>query len=95
MLLDAPHIADFLALRDTRQFKIDQRLLRANAQRIPKDYRVNDQVCVRALPKGRKMNMPWEGPFPVIRVHTNGALTYARPNGAHERLSIRHIKPST
>ncbi len=94
MLLDIPFIADYMAIRNARQLKIDQRLLRANSKRKPRDFAVNDNIYVRNYTAVSKLDPAWEGPFPIIQVHTNGTVTFARPNGVHERRNIRQIKPA-
>ena len=94
MQLNLPFIADFLAIRNARQLKIDHRLLRANAHRKPRDFAVNDNIYVRNHTAKSKLDAPWEGPFPIRRVHTNGTVTFERPNGVFDRQNIRHIKPA-
>ena len=93
MLLDIPFAADFIALRNARQLKIDQRLLAANSSRRPKEFKVNDNVYVRHHTAQSKLDDMWEGPFKIVTVHTNGNVTVERPNGIHQRIHIRHIKP--
>lgn len=93
MLVNIPYVADFLALRNSRQLQIDKRLLRANQSRIPRDYQVNDLVYARNNNATNKLDPVWIGPFPVTRVHTNGTITFARPHGVVERRNIRQIKP--
>ena len=93
MLLDIPFAADFIALRNARQLKIDQRLLAANSSRRPKEFKVNDNVYVRHHTAQSKLDDMWEGPFKIVTVHTNGNVTVERSNGIHQRIHIRHIKP--
>ena len=44
MFLDIPLHTDLILLNKFRQNKINQRLLKANAKHITKDYRVGDQI---------------------------------------------------
>ena len=94
MLVNIPYIADFLALRNARQLQIDKRLLRANAKRIPKDFKINDLIYARNNAAKYKLDPVWLGPFPITRVHTNGTVTFARPRGVLERRNIRQLKPA-
>ena len=49
ILLDIPLHADLILLNKFRQNKINQRLLKANAKHIAKDYQVGDQIyCLTA-----------------------------------------------
>ena len=38
------------------------------------------------------MKKAWDGPFKILRVHTNGTVTVERGR-IHERITIRRIKP--
>jgi hypothetical protein len=94
MLMNIPYIADFIALRNARQLKINQRLLHANRKRPPHDFQVNQQVMLRNSNMQSKLSTSWLGLYPVIRVHTNGTITVALPNGVHDRRNIRQFKPA-
>ena len=93
MLLDIPLLADILTLHAACQAQIDNRLLRANSRRTHYDYKVGDLVYVaRARQPGDKARLMYDGPFPIIRVHTNNTVTLLRDNVIHDRLSICHLK---
>ena len=94
MFMDIPIIADVLQLRKERQAKVDERLLKANAKRKPHDYKIGEEIYVkRPLKPGDKLHPRYQGPFPIIQVHTNGMVTVRRSNGIEERVNIRCIKP--
>jgi len=93
MLVNIPFVADFLALQNSRQLQIDKRLLRANASHISHDYKVNDLIMARDNSANSKLAPVWIGPFPISQIHTNGNVTFRRPNGVIERRNIRQIKP--
>ena len=93
MQLDIPFVTDFLALHNSRQLKIDQRLLRANASRKPKDFSVNDNIYVRKHAPKSKLDPIWEGLFPIRKAHTNGALTFERSSGVYDHQNVHHGKP--
>ena len=93
MFLNIPIIADLITITHNRQAVIDQRLLRANARRIRYDYRTGENVYVSLHRKANeKLKLQYDGPFPILRVHTNNTVTIQRGK-IHERVSIRHIKP--
>jgi len=93
MLVNIPHIADFLALRNTRQLQINKRLLRANALHIPYDFQVNDLIMAWNNSASFKLDPVWIGPIPITRVQTNGTVPFSRPHGVLEHRNIRQIKP--
>ena len=94
MYLDVPLIADILTLTQARQAKIDKRLLRVNASRSHHDYAVGEQVyVVRPHDSRDKATLLYDGPFPIVRVHTNNTVTLQRKPHQFQRLTIRRIKP--
>ena len=94
MFLDLPFVADLIAIQKMRQRQVDMRLIRANAQRISKDWKVGDMVLVRGSTKSSDKAYPrFRGAYPIIRVHTNGNVTVRHNNGVEERVNIRRIKP--
>jgi transposase InsO family protein len=94
MLLEIPYIADLLLLQQNRQALIDYNVLRENNRRIRHDYAINDLV-LEIMPKDKrpKMGIRMQGPYRVLRVHTNGTLTIERSQGVEERVNIRNFKP--
>ena len=92
MLLNIPLIADFEMLRQKRQALIDRNLIAANRKRISHDYQPGQQV-LKAIYSPSKMQPSFEGPFDIIRAHTNGTITIRRANGVEERLNIRRVRP--
>lgn len=94
MLLDIPLIADIQTLTQARQAKIDQRLLRANQKRRPRDFRIGQQVYLeRPRKPGDKLKPLFTGPHDIVRVHVNGTVTLRRGPNLLERVNIRRIKP--
>ena len=94
MLLDIPFIADILAIQENRQHLVDKRLLRANAQRVRHDYAVGDLVWKREyLGLSDKLKPTVTGPYPIVRVHTNGTVTLRLNDHVLERINIRRIRP--
>ena len=92
MLLNIPLIADFETLRQQRQALIDRNLIAANRKRISFDYQPGQQV-LKAIYKPNKMQPSFEGPYPILRGHTNGTITIQRTNGVEERINIRRVRP--
>ena len=94
MFLDIPLIADIIAIQRNRQLLVDKRLLRENAKRIRHDYAVGDQVWKRKyLGFSDKLLPSVEGPYEIVRVHTNGTVTIQLSDRVQERINIRRVKP--
>ena len=94
MFLRIPLFADVKTLADLRQMQVDRRLMKVNAKRVQHDYAVGERVLVRKSYRvGNKLRPRAEGPFQILRVHTNGTITILRPRGIHERINIRRMKP--
>jgi hypothetical protein len=55
---------------------------------------IGKNIYVRNGQMMSEIKPPWEGPFPIIRVHTNGTVTFRRPNLIEERRNICQIKPA-
>jgi hypothetical protein len=95
MFLDIPFIADILTISELRQTKTDNRLLAANAKRIHHEFTVGEHVYIlRPRTASDKLKTVYQGPYPIIQVHTNNTVTLQR-GPVHERVSIRRIKPSS
>ena len=85
---------DWDKVRRTRNANTARSTARENASRIPYRYAAVQQVLVKLDPSDRrwKLNAPFEGPFPIIRVYGNGTVRIQR--GAYdETIHIRRIKP--
>ena len=96
MILNIPLVADIITLNQFRQARVDERVLKANAKRIPHDFAVGEQVYVRrAYGPGEKAKPVCAGPYPITRVHTNNNVTVQIRPGVTDRFTIRRIKPST
>ena len=94
MFLDLPFVADLLSLQRIRQGQIDGRLLKANAKRLSRDWKVDEQVLIRnAVGAGDRLKPTFRGPYRILTTHTNGNVTVRHPNGIQERIHIRRLKP--
>jgi transposase InsO family protein len=94
MLMNIPYIADFIALRNQRQLKIDKALVKENARRVSHDYQPGQQVWMKSV-DAKKLHPEWVGPYPIETVHTNGNVTIRINNHITKRMTIRNVKPYT
>ena len=94
MHLDIPLIADVHVLRDIRQAKIDERLLRSNASRVRHEWKVGQWAHVKKLYESKHKARPVYGPKRrIVQVHTNGTVSVQIRPGVVERYNIRRLKP--
>jgi len=92
MHLNIPIVVDILAITRRQQLQTDQRLARENRGRSHHEFEVGQLVYVNNHhTSSHKLKVAWKGPYPILRVHTNGTVTIQRGQ-VHERLSIRRIK---
>ena len=97
MLLDIPYVADLITLRNKRQLRIDENLRKENNRRRNYDYQVGEQVYELTKikdPLFSKIRVQTRGPYPILRVHTNGTVTIRRTNQVVDRVNIRHLRPA-
>jgi hypothetical protein len=65
---------------------------RENSRRIEHQYKEGDKVLINRPGILRKMSTPREGPYTVIKVHTNGTVRVQRGPVA-SRINIRRLTP--
>lgn len=92
MLLDVPLLVNLLDVRDRRQVSVDSNLLRVNNKRTSYDYQPGQQV-LKKRHEINKLGERWDGPYDILRVHTNGNVTIELMEGVSERINIRRVKP--
>ena len=89
MHLNIPLISNVFTLQKLRQARIDERLLRANSKRIPRDYAIGDSIYKKVLYNSSDKAKPvYDGPYRITRVHTNGTVTIALNPNTTERINI-------
>ena len=97
MLLDVPYVADLITLRNKRQLRIDENLRQENNRRRNYDCAVGDNVYELTKIKNplfSKIRIQAQGPYPIVRVHTNGTVTVQRTNQVVDRVNIRRLRPA-
>ena len=91
MIWNLPHIADWRYIQQRKQDMINKNNERENSKRIEHDYAVGDKILKR-ISNTYKLERSKEGPYEIVRVHTNGTVTIQ--NGAMtEQLNICQIDP--
>ena len=68
--------------------------LRENRSRIEHDYATGDKVYVIVKDIQRKLSPVKQGPFTIVKIHTNGTVTIRRSPRVTERINIRRLHPA-
>ena len=91
MVFNIKHEANWKAIVDRKQRKIDKNNKYENAKRIAHDYKVGDKVLLERH-QARKMERPYDGPYVIPNVYTNGTVTIKK-GAVYQRHNIRRIQP--
>lgn len=91
MILNIPYQVDLIQLQQSRQQKIDDRLIKANAKRNHIDYQPGMMVYVLTARKS-KLDPVYKGPYKIINTHTNGTVTICLTPYVTDRVNIRRLK---
>ena len=92
MLFDIPYIANWSEIGKRRQQQVDKSCDLKNKQRLDFDYRVGQKALLIKDGKLRKAEDPYEGPYVITDVYTNGTVRIQRGT-LNERLNIRRLHP--
>ena len=79
-------------LSQRRQQQIDENVQRTNARRIQHNYSIGDRVMVVEYDP-IKLDTKKRGPFPIVRVFTNGTVRLQIANHVQETFNIQTIWP--
>jgi hypothetical protein len=91
MIFNIKHEANWKAIVDRKQRKINKNNKYENAKRIAHDYKVGDKVLLERH-QARKMERPYDGPYVITNVYTNGTVT-VKKGAVYQRHNIRRIQP--
>ena len=91
MIFNIKHEANWKAIVDRKQRKINKNNKYENARRIAHDYKVGDKVLLERH-QARKMERPYDGPYVITNVYTNGTVTIKK-GAVYQRHNIRRIQP--
>jgi hypothetical protein len=93
MIWDIAHVADWQYIKQRKQLLINKNNINENKKRIDYDYAVGESI-MKIKAGTLKMEQPREGPFPILRVHSNGTITIQK-GPIEERLNVRQVLPYT
>ena len=92
MVLPIMFKAEWANIVQCKNEQIQRNNARENSKRIEHTYQVGDKVLVNRPGILRKLTAPREGPYTVIKVHTNGTVRIQRGPVA-TRINIRRLTP--
>ena len=75
MILPIKFEADWALIEQQKQLSIDKSNERENKTRREHEYQVGDKILLAKPGKLRKLTQPYEGPYDVTRVFTNGTIS--------------------
>ena len=93
MLVNLQFVADWQAILRRKQAQVDKDNIRENSKRISHDYRPGDQILLIKDGHFRKLDEPYQGPFPITDVYVNGTVRIQRSTTVSEMINIRRITP--
>jgi len=91
MIFNIQHEANWKAIMDRKQQRIDKNNRDENSKRIVRDYQVGDKVLLERH-DARKMERPYVGPYKITNIYTNGTVTIKK-GSVYQRHNIRRIHP--
>ena len=69
---------DWNAIKDKKQKAITKSNLRENSKRKQINYNPGDWILIKNLGIIRKLAVPYDGPYKVVKHNSNGTITYKK-----------------
>jgi transposase InsO family protein len=91
-IMNTKFTANWELIRKRKQRLIDQNNQKENSKRIAHKYRVGDKVLYRIDSLSKYNENPYEGPYQIVRVNTNGTVRL-KMNAVTDTVNIRLLKP--
>jgi hypothetical protein len=91
MILNIKHIANWKAIKERKQQIIQKNNKRENSKRIFHEYKVGDEVLLERN-NPNKLEQPYEGPYKVVQVNTNGTVRL-QMGPVLDTVNIRRLQP--
>ena len=91
-MLNIPFEADWQMIRKRKQDRIRENNVRENSKRKPHTYQIGDRVLIYADARDKLSTTPYQGPYEVRQVNTNGTVRL-RMGAVTDTVNIRRIHP--
>ena len=80
------------AIKQHKELLIKQNNAKENTKQIPYQYHIGDKILVKCGWQAKYADSPYEGPYKVTRVGTNGTLRYST-GVVDDVIKIRNVTP--
>jgi hypothetical protein len=91
-ILNIKFDANWNLIRERKQRAINENNQKENKKRIPHNYRVGDKVLYRIEWVSKYNENPYEGPYEIVQVNTNGTVRLKK-GAVTDTVNIRLLKP--
>jgi hypothetical protein len=91
MIFNIKHVANWHAIKERKQKIIQKNNENENSKRIRHEYKVGDQVLLER-DKPNKYESPYEGPYTVEEVNTNGTVRLTM-GAVTDVVNLRRLQP--
>ena len=91
-ILNIKFDANWKLIRERKQRAINQNNQMENKKRIPHNFRVGDKVLYRVEWVSKYNENPYEGPYKIVQVNTNGTVRLKK-GAVTDTVNIRLLKP--
>jgi hypothetical protein len=91
-ILNIKFDANWRLIRERKQRAINTNNQKENKKRISHQYRVGDKVLYRVDSLSKYSENPYDGPYEIVRVNTNGTVRL-KMDAVTDTVNIRLLKP--
>jgi len=91
-ILNIKFDANWRLIRERKQHAINTNNQKENKKRISHQYRVGDKVLYRVDSLSKYSENPYDGPYEIVRVNTNGTVRL-KMDAVTDTVNIRLLKP--
>jgi transposase InsO family protein len=90
MVFNIAHEANWKDIQDRKEKLIKYNNQKENAKRVKHEYHVGDKVLMQRTNSTRKLERPYDGPYEITEVFTNGTVAVQK-GIVNERVNIRRV----
>ena len=84
---------DWNTINEKKQLSINKNNDRENSKRIPHTYRKGDYVTLKKPGILRKLTIPREGPYKVMKHNNNGSILIEKAPTKLKNVNVRRVAP--
>ena len=84
---------DWNAIRENKQMRINKSNARENSKRVPHTYKKGDYITIKKPGILRKLAIPREGPFKVMKHNNNGSILIEKAPTNIKNVNVRRVIP--